>query len=123
MAIIGTGATAIQCVPHLGRRGQAALRLPAHALLGRPARQQADRSGLGRLAEPGWQKRRMENFNILVSGGLQDEDLVSDGWTDIIRNLTSIAAVRGESRWRPRRLGRAMELADFRKMNQVRAPG
>ena len=36
---------------------------------------------------PGWQKRRMDNFNILVSGGTQDEDLVSDGWTDIIRNL------------------------------------
>ena len=36
----------------------------------------------------------MENFNILVSGGQQDEDLVSDGWTDIIRSLTSIAAFR-----------------------------
>ncbi len=30
----------------------------------------------------------MENFNILVSGGDQDEDLVHDGWTDIFRNLT-----------------------------------
>ena len=29
----------------------------------------------------------MDNFNILVAGGSQDEDLVSDGWTDIIRNL------------------------------------
>ena len=37
--------------------------------------------------EPGWQQRRMDNFNILVSGGDQDEDLVNDGWTDIIRNL------------------------------------
>ena len=35
--------------------------------------------------EPGWQQRRMDNFNILVSGGFQDEDLVNDGWTDIIR--------------------------------------
>ena len=49
----------------------------------------------------------MDNFNILVAGGHQDEDLVSDGWTDIIRNLVSIAAVRGdkpmspeEMRWR-----------------------
>ena len=32
----------------------------------------------------------MDNFNILVSGGDQDEDLVSDGWTDIIRNLLRI---------------------------------
>ncbi len=70
---------------------------------------------------PGWQKRRMENFNILVSGGMQDEDLVSDGWTDIIRNLMSIAAVRGD---KPMTHGgsspRRMEIADFRKMNQVR---
>ena len=29
----------------------------------------------------------MDNFNILVSGGFQAEDLVSDGWTDIIRKL------------------------------------
>ena len=29
----------------------------------------------------------MDNFNILVSGGFQEDDLVSDGWTDIIRKL------------------------------------
>ena len=41
--------------------------------------------------EPGWQqRRRMDNFNVLVSGGFdQDQDLVSDGWTDIFRNLTA----------------------------------
>ena len=37
--------------------------------------------------EPGWQKRRMENFNTLVSGGFEPEDLVNDGWTDIIGKL------------------------------------
>ncbi len=31
VGIIGTGATAIQCVPHLGEWAKAALRLPAHA--------------------------------------------------------------------------------------------
>ena len=36
----------------------------------------------------------MENFNILVTGGVEDEDLVSDGWTDIVRNLTDPAAPR-----------------------------
>ena len=56
-AIIGTGATAIQCVPHLGRVGQAALRLPAHAVGGRRARQPADRSRLGEALKPGWQQR------------------------------------------------------------------
>ena len=34
----------------------------------------------------------MDNFNALFSGLPQDEDLVSDGWTDIIRNLGLAAA-------------------------------
>ena len=41
--------------------------------------------------KPGWQKERMENFNILCSGGVVEEDLVKDGWTEIIRNLISLA--------------------------------
>ena len=53
--------------------------------------------------EPGWQQRRMDNFNILVSGGDQDEDLVADGWTDIFRNLTGIAAKQAS-----RKLGRRL---------------
>ena len=43
----------------------------------------------------------MDNFNILVSGGDQDEDLVADGWTDIFRNLTGIAAKHGQPQARP----------------------
>ena len=34
----------------------------------------------------------MDNFHILVSGGFQDEDLVNDGWTEIIRNLLILAS-------------------------------
>src|SRR5260370_1251301 len=63
----------------------------------------------------------MENFNILVSGGAQDEDLVSDGWTDIIRNLVSIAAVRGDHPIAMEELAATRDLADSRKMNQGRA--
>ena len=46
----------------------------------------------------------MENFNILVSGGDQDEDLVHDGWTDIFRNLTGTAAKEAS-----RKLGRRLD--------------
>jgi len=67
----------------------------------------------------------MENFNVLVCGGDQEEDLVKDGWTDIFRNLTGIAA-----KLAARKLGRRlthdereelMEIADYQKMNTVRA--
>src|SRR5690349_82968 len=89
VAIIGTGATAIQCVPHLGRWAKHLYvfqRTPSSVDL--RGNKPTDPDWAASLT-PGWQKRRMENFNILVSGGTQDEDLVSDGWTDIIRSLIS----------------------------------
>ena len=60
----------------------------------------------------------MENFNTLVSGGFQPEDLVSDGWTDIIGKPLL--------RWRdsgdgPRSHGESLEFADFEKMEHIRA--
>jgi len=121
VAIIGTGATAIQSVPHLGRAAKHLYvfqRTPSSVDLrgNRPT----DPDWAASLT-PGWQKRRMENFNILVSGGQQDEDLVSDGWTDIIRSLTSIAAFRSGNAIAPEDIPAEMELADFRKMNQIRA--
>jgi cyclohexanone monooxygenase len=63
----------------------------------------------------------MENFNILVMGGRQDEDLVNDGWTDIIRSLGFFTQAAEGSELSPEQLARGMELADFGKMNQIRA--
>jgi cation diffusion facilitator CzcD-associated flavoprotein CzcO len=120
IAVIGTGATAIQCVPHLGaaaRQLYVFQRTPSSVDL--RGNKPTDPEWAASL-EPGWQKRRMENFNILVSGGAQDEDLVRDGWTDIIRSLLSVAAVRGDKPMSLEEIAQAMELADFRKMNQVR---
>ena len=75
--------------------------------------------------EPGWQQRRMDNFNILVNSGDQEEDLVGDGWTEIFRNLTGIAAKTASRelgrRLTPREKGKLMEMVDFQKMNQVRS--
>ncbi len=125
VGIIGTGATAIQCIPHLGaaaKRLYVFQRTPSSVDVRNNA--ETDPAWVASL-EPGWQKRRMENFNVLVSGGDQDEDLVHDGWTDIFRNLTGTAA-KEASRKLGRRLNseeraELMVLADYKKMNQVRA--
>ena len=50
VGIIGTGATAVQCIPPLGRDAQGALRLPAHAVVDRRAQQPPDRPGVVRHA-------------------------------------------------------------------------
>ncbi|MFV0259560.1 MAG: flavin-containing monooxygenase [Acidimicrobiales bacterium] len=124
VAIIGTGATAVQCIPHLGASAEQLYvfqRTPSSVDVRN--NRETDPEDFSDL-KPGWQQRRMNNFNILVSGGDQDEDLVSDGWTDIFRNLTGIAA-KTAARDLGRRLtsaekGKLMELADYRKMNAVR---
>jgi cyclohexanone monooxygenase len=125
VGIIGTGATAIQCVPHLGEWAKELFvfqRTPSSVDVRNNA--PTDPTWAASLA-PGWQKRRRDNFNTLVSGGDADEDLVHDGWTDIFRNLTG-AAAKEASRVLGRRLnsserGEMMAIADYRKMNQVRA--
>jgi cation diffusion facilitator CzcD-associated flavoprotein CzcO len=121
VAVIGTGATAIQCVPHLGRWAKELYvfqRTPSSVdVRGNRPTDPDWAAALG----PGWQRERMDNFNVLVSGGLQDKDLVGDGWTDIIRTLASIAAFRAGRDMTPDEIARGMELADFKKMNQIRA--
>ena len=69
VAIIGTGATAIQCVPHwaaIAKHLYVFQRTPSSVDVrgNRPT----DPEWVKTLT-PGWQKRRMENFNALVSGG------------------------------------------------------
>jgi cyclohexanone monooxygenase len=85
VGVIGTGATAVQCVPHLGRSARQLYvfqRTPAQVP---PRDNRPTDPEWVKTLEPGWQRRRMENFNILVIGGRQDEDLVADGWTQIKR--------------------------------------
>ncbi|MGA0604318.1 flavin-containing monooxygenase [Caulobacter sp. KR2-114] len=124
VAIIGTGATAIQCVPHLGRHaGHLYVFQRTPSSVDVRGNRPTDPAWAASL-EPGWQRKRMRNFNTLVSGGQQDEDLVGDGWTDIFNNLGVAVARRMAAAGQPltpQDLGRELELADFRKMNQVRA--
>jgi cation diffusion facilitator CzcD-associated flavoprotein CzcO len=122
VGIIGTGATAVQCVPHLGAAAKELYvfqRTPSSIDVrnNRPT----DPEWAASL-RPGWQRERMENFNTLVSGGFAEVDLVSDGWTDIIGKL--LVMVRKEAdaaALTVERLTETMELADFEKMEQIRS--
>jgi cyclohexanone monooxygenase len=121
VAIIGTGATAVQCVPHVGAAAKQLYvfqRTPSSIDV--RANRPTDPEWAASL-QPGWQQQRMDNFNILVSGGFQEEDLVSDGWTDIIRKL--LVRIREDEAPDLSMEGLAsnMELADFEKMEEIRA--
>jgi cation diffusion facilitator CzcD-associated flavoprotein CzcO len=120
IGIIGTGATAVQCVPHLaaGAKHLYVFQRTPSSIDVRGDRP-TDPDWAAGLTE-GWQRRRMENFNTLVSGGYEPEDLVNDGWTDIIRNILFIASKGDSQGLTPERLMELAELADFKKMEQVR---
>jgi cyclohexanone monooxygenase len=125
VGIIGTGATAVQCIPHLGEWAKQLYvfqRTPSSVDVrnNRPTDPEWVKS-----LQPGWQQERMNNFNTVVSGGEVEVDLVQDGWTDIFRNLTANVAKQAAKklgrRLTPQERGELMELADYQKMNQVRA--
>jgi cyclohexanone monooxygenase len=120
VGIIGTGATAVQCVPHLGAAAKHLYvfqRTPSSIDVrdNRPT-DPAWAAGL----QPGWQQRRMDNFNNLVSGLFEAEDLVHDGWTDIIGKLL-LRLRGGDPDGGGLSIAESLELADFEKMEQIRA--
>ena len=121
VGILGTGATAVQCVPHLA---QGAKELYVFQRTPSSIDVRGDKPtdpAWAQSLQPGWHKHRMENFNNLVTGLPEKEDLVADGWTDIIRNLATMfmnGEVKADS---IEQLNTLMEQADVEKMNQIRA--
>jgi cyclohexanone monooxygenase len=120
VAIIGTGATAIQSVPHVGAAAQQLYvfqRTPSSVdLRGNKPTDEA----WAKTLRPGWQRARRENFNNMVIGVPVEEDLVNDGWTDIFRMLSRAAKARRGASMSKRDAALRTEIADFQKMNGIR---
>jgi len=119
IAVIGTGATAVQCVPHLASAAEhlyVCQRTPSSIDVrdNRPT----DPEWAAEL-KPGWQRERMDNFNALVSGQPQQVDLVDDGWTSLIGKMLRLylESQEGEALSLPD----IMDLANLEKMNELRA--
>ena len=121
VAIIGTGATAIQCVPHLGAHAQQLYvfqRTPSSVDF--RGNKPTDPEWAASL-QPGWQRARRENFADIVMGRPFEEDLVNDAWTDIFRSLQNPVGFSSGAPASPEDAVARAELADFQKMNQIRA--
>ena len=114
VAVIGTGATAIQCIPFLGEYAKQLYvfqRTPSScdARDNRPTDMD-----WAKTLQPGWQQHRMMNFHNIVSGIREPEDLVADGWTDILADVGFLDSEGGEPDYA------AMQLAEFAKMEKSR---
>lgn len=123
VGVIGTGATAIQCVPHLAAaagRLYVFQRTPSSVdVRANSATDPQWATGL----RAGWQRERIRNFQILTAGGQAAEDLVADAWTSITRKLPVMShdGLSADGLADPAQRGRDIELADFAKMDEIRA--
>jgi cyclohexanone monooxygenase len=122
VGIIGTGATAVQCVPYLSRACRELYvfqRTPSSVDVrgNRPI----DSDWFAAIATPGWQQRWLENFTANQAGGTADEDLVMDGWTDIARRVRAKIGMLPLEDRDPASMLAAYEDSDFEKMEEIRA--
>jgi cyclohexanone monooxygenase len=140
VAIIGTGATGVQCIPPLAKSALQLFvfqRTPSSVDV--RGNHRIDPVWFEAMATPGWQKRWMDNFIENTGGGLPTEDLINDGWTEISRR-TREKALKGTPLWLARlvtrlrkrrmrspaqgefaRVKAAFEEADVEMMEQIRA--
>ena len=122
VGIIGTGATSVQCVPHLARACKELYvfqRTPSSVDV--RGNHPIDPGWFAAVASPGWQQRWLENFTANQAGGNADEDLVMDGWTDIARRIKAKVAALPPSARDLAGLLAAVEDSDFEKMSEIRA--
>ena len=121
VAIIGTGATAIQVVPHVGRDAKH-LYVSQHTPSSVDIRgnKPTDPRGAAGL-EPGWQRKRQDNFNAVLSGQPVEVDLVDDMWTHLRKYQSIIATETGMTPGSLEELMQLGELADMQKMNALRS--
>ncbi|KAJ9608519.1 hypothetical protein H2200_007507 [Cladophialophora chaetospira] len=116
VAIIGTGATSVQIVPHLGRWASQVYvfqRTPSSVHV--RGNMKTDPTWKHAL-RPGWQAERIDNFNTITSGGYQSQDLVKDSWT----HLFAKKKIRSEVAAQPEEAAFQQQLADYEKMEEVR---
>ncbi|MGZ4784633.1 MAG: flavin-containing monooxygenase [Acidimicrobiales bacterium] len=124
VGIIGTGATAVQCIPHLARDSQELYvfqRTPSSIDVRN--NHEIDPEWFEQL-EPGWQQKWLINFATLQTGGFADEDLVKDGWTDIsqrIRDRVIAEMSKPDQEVGPATVLKAFEESDDEKMTEIRA--
>ena len=150
VAVIGTGATAVQCVPHLGASAEQLFvfqRTPSSIDVRN--NQSTDPDWMP-TQQPGWQNERRQNFESVMNGVPVKEDLVADGWTEAFRLLfgnlrnkspsksrlaywaltaitkkefyqTGLKAYLTSKATSFMNLSEAMELADYQKMEGVRS--
>ena len=121
VGIIGTGATAVQCIPHLAEHaGELFVFQRTPSSIDVRNNHTIDPDWFATL-EPGWQQEWLENFTILQTGGFAEKDLVQDGWTDITKRILKKFLEMGPEERTVETWMAAFHESDDEKMEEIRA--
>jgi cyclohexanone monooxygenase len=125
VALVGTGATGVQLVPHLGRDAR-------HLYVFQRTPSSVDVRGnkptdpkWAASLKPGWQEERKRNFHRWspLGGGVvfDQADMVCDFWTELGRNLTArIAATEDPASLSIEQITAMHEEEDYKVMERLR---
>src|SRR4030095_11400032 len=114
VGIIGTGATAIQCVPHLGEHAQQLYVFQRTPSSVDERNNTPTNPEWAKTLKPGWQNYRNRNFTALLDGVRVEGDEVGDKWTSPLKKLSDllnsrISDLSGQEK------ALLAEIADFQK--------
>lgn len=120
VAVIGTGASGIQVIPYVGEYAKQLYvfqRTPSSIDVrnNRPTDPEWVKS-----LQPGWQKHRIANFDAIMLGLTEEEDLVNDRWTDVWRRL-QVWQTNDADPDNPVDPAELLQMADYSKMEELRA--
>jgi len=122
VGIIGTGATAVQCIAPLAAACKELFvfqRTPSSVDV--RDNHPIDPDWFAEIATEGWQRRWLENFTAIQTGfAMPDEDLVQDGWTDLARRIREKIMSLPAEEFTPENMMAAFEDSDFEKMSEIR---
>jgi cyclohexanone monooxygenase len=122
VAVIGTGATAVQCIPRLATAcGELYVFQRTPSSVDVRGNRPTDPEWFAEIATPGWQERWLDNFTATQTGVMPDEDLVMDGWTDLAKRIRDRIMALPPGDLTPDKVMEAFEDSDFEKMTEIRA--
>ncbi|MCK9900398.1 NAD(P)/FAD-dependent oxidoreductase [Frankia sp. Cpl3] len=124
VAVIGTGASGVQVIPHIAQTAE-------HLYVFQRTASSIDERGdiptdpeWAASLQPGWQKERRRNFHTAAYEAFApgQPDLICDGWTEISRNLQAhLDATDGWAAMAdPAKFMELRELVDYQVMERLR---
>jgi cyclohexanone monooxygenase len=118
VGVVGTGASAIQIVaPLADASGELYVFQRTPSTVAPRNNAETDPVWAASL-QPGWQRRRRDNFTAVTNGEKVAEDLVQDGWTVYYQ---AILSSDGYQDLTPEQVAEKRELLDLEHMEKIRA--